>query len=160
VSILQDLRTRGRHRGKTPWQLIQTIGRLEREADTAACQLVAMATEVDELTADRNRLAAECDEQAVAHQAAVDTLTVHRDELLAEVTALKDRFGPQLAEEANENAITVPAMVRDTSAFEDQATEPIPVITLREAAAAGRLGPTTDPGRIGPDDDTQPIPAT
>jgi hypothetical protein len=48
VSIVQDLRTRGRHRGKTPWQLVQTIGRLEREADENTCQMVAMATEVDD----------------------------------------------------------------------------------------------------------------
>jgi len=157
VSITQDIRTRAKHRGKTPWQLIQTIGRLEREADATACQMVAMATENDELRADRNRIAAEFDEQALAHQATVDRLTVHRDELLTEVTALKERFGPELAAEANANAIDVPPMARIGA---DQETVPqgIDVRPLWAARDAGLLGPVTDPGHIGPDD-TQPIPA-
>ena len=157
MSITQDIRTRAKHRGKTPWQLIQTIGRLEREADATACQMVAMATENDELRADRNRIAAEFDEQALAHQATVDRLTVHRDELLTEVTALKERFGPELAAEANANRIDVPRMARIGA---DQETVPqgIDVTTLWAARDAGLLGPVTDPGHIGPDD-TQPIPA-
>ena len=157
MSITQDIRTRAKHRGKTPWQLIQTIGRLEREADAIACQMVAMATENDELRADRNRIAAEFDEQALAHQATVDRLTVHRDELLTEVTALKERFGPELAAEANANRIDVPRMARIGA---DQETVPqgIDVTTLWAARDAGLLGPVTDPGHIGPDD-TQPIPA-
>ena len=157
MSITQDIRTRAKHRGKTPWQLIQTIGRLEREADATACQMVAMATENDELRADRNRIAAEFDEQALAHQATVDRLTVHRDELLTEVTALKERFGPELAAEANANAIDVPPMARIGA---DQETVPqgIDVRPLWAARDAGLLGPVTDPGHIGPDD-TQPIPA-
>ena len=157
MSITQDIRTRAKHRGKTPWQLIQTIGRLEREADAIACQMVAMATENDELRADRNRIAAEFDEQALAHQATVDRLTVHRDELLTEVTALKERFGPELAAEANANAIDVPPMARIGA---DQETVPqgIDVRPLWAARDAGLLGPVTDPGHIGPDD-TQPIPA-
>ncbi|MER5843259.1 hypothetical protein ABT099_23765 [Streptomyces prasinus] len=163
MSLIQDLRTRGRHRGKSPWQLVQTIGRLEREADDATCQLVAMATEVDGLRADRNRIAAEFEEQAVAHAAIVDTLTVHRDELLAEVTALKKRFGPELADEANANAVDVPRMAR-IGADQDTVPQGIDVITLREAADAGLLGAVTDPGRLPPswarsEDDTQPIPA-
>ena len=157
MSITQDIRTRAKHRGKTPWQLIQTIGRLEREADAIACQMVAMATENDELRADRNRIAAEFDEQALAHQATVDRLTVHRDELLTEVTALKARFGPELAAEANANAIDVPPMAR-IGADQDTVPQGIDVTTLWAARDAGLLGAVTDPGHIGPDD-TQPIPA-
>jgi regulator of replication initiation timing len=141
VSIGQDLRTRRRHRGKTPWQLVQTIGRLEREANAAACQLVALATEVDHLRAERNQLAARLDETTVANQATIDDLTAERGELLAQLAAVR-------AAEANAHRVTVPPMVRDTTAIEDQATEPIPVLPLREAAAAGLLGPVTDPGRI------------
>jgi seryl-tRNA synthetase len=141
VSIGQHFRTRGKHRGQTPRQLIQTIGRLEREADAAACQIVALATEVDQLTAERNQLSARFDETVLANQAAIDTLTLERDELLAQLAAAR-------AVEANAHRVTVPPMVRDTTAIEDQATEPIPVLPLPEAAAAGLLGPVTDPGRI------------
>jgi regulator of replication initiation timing len=141
MSIGQHFRTRGKHRGQTPRQLAQTIGRLEREANAAACQIVALATEVDKLQAERNQLSARLDETTVANQATIDTLTLQRDELLARLAAVR-------AAEANRHRVTVPAMVRDTSAIEDQATEPIPVLPLREAAAAGLLGPVTDPGRI------------
>lgn len=159
MSIIQDLRTRGRHRGKTRWQLVQTIGQLEREADAATCQLVAMATENDELRAERNQLKTQLDEQALAHQVTVDDLTDERNYLAEEVAHLRGKFAAQLAAEANANRIDVPPMVRDTSAIEDQATGPIDVTALWEARDAGRLGPVTDPGRIGPDDDTKPIPA-
>jgi DNA replication initiation complex subunit (GINS family) len=141
VSFGQHFRTRGKHRGQTPRQLIQTIGRLEREANAATCQIVALATEVDQLTAERNELSARLDETVLANQAAIDDLTAERDELLAELAAVR-------AVEANAHRITVPPMVRDTAVIEDQATEPIPVLPLREAAAAGLLGPVTDPGRI------------
>jgi seryl-tRNA synthetase len=141
MSIGQHFRTRGKHRGQTPRQLIQTIDRLEREANAATCQIVALTTEVDQLTAERNQLSARLDETTVANQAAIDTLTLERDELLAQLAAAR-------AAEANAHRITVPAMVRDTSNPADQATEPIPVLPLREAAAAGLLGPVTDPGRI------------
>ena len=82
-----------------------------------------------------------------------------RDEWRDQALALRARFGPQLAAEANANAVTVPPMVRPVDGPEDQATGPIDVSTLWEARDAGRLGPVTNPGRIGPDDDTQPIPA-
>lgn len=161
MSILQDLRTRGRHRGKTPWQLVQTIGRLERDADRLTCQIVELATENDELRADRNRIEGEREQEAIAYQAAVDELTEERDALHYEVRRMRDRFGPQMAAEANATRVTVPPMVRDTSALEDQATEPqgIDVRSLWAAAEAGLLRAVTDPGRIGPDDDTQPLPA-
>ncbi|NEA52352.1 hypothetical protein [Streptomyces sp. SID10815] len=128
MTIAQDLRTRRKHRGKTPWQLVKTIGRLEREADAAVCQMVAMATEIDGLTADRNQLTHQMQEQAVAHAATVDDLTTERDHLDQQLAALRERFAPELAAEANATAITLPQAVRDTSAIEDQATAPIPVI--------------------------------
>lgn len=133
MSIGQDIRTRRKHRGKTPWQLVQTIGRLEREADEATCQLVALATENDELRADRNQLAARLDETALANQATIDELQLENHELRTEVTALR-------AAAANATRVDVPPMVRDTSAIEDQATQPIP---LWQAPFA-----TTDPRRI------------
>ncbi|MGW1135683.1 hypothetical protein [Streptomyces griseoluteus] len=145
MTITQDIRTRRKHRGKTPWQLVQTIGRLEREADQQTCHLVALATENDELRADRNRLANQLDETTVVHQATVDDLTAERDELRDELRALKRRFGPQLADDANTLAITVPPMVRDTSDPADQATAPIDVKPLWTALG---IGPVLDPGHI------------
>ncbi|MFE9286625.1 hypothetical protein [Streptomyces olivaceus] len=76
---------------------------------------------------------AEAEELVVQQQADIDDLTAEDDQLRDELAALKVRFGPELASEANAHPVTVPPMVRDTSAFEDQATEPIKVITLQEA---------------------------
>jgi len=78
-----------------------------------------------------------------------------RDELLeecaewrVEAQTLRERLAPFLAAEANANRVDVPPMVRDTTAIEDQATGPIDVRTLRQAAVAGLLGPVTDPGHV------------
>lgn len=151
MSITQDLRTRAKHRGKTPWQLVQTIGRLEREADASTCQMVAMATEIDQLHAERNELEAQLDAAGIDYSGALDDLRQardERDEWRDEALRLRAKFGPQLAAEANANRITVPPMVRDTSAVEDQATGPIDVKALWDARDAGLLGPVTDPGHV------------
>jgi chromosome segregation ATPase len=111
-----------------------------------------------ELT-DARAKQAEAEEIVVAQLADIDELTAERDALAEELAALKRRFSAQLAAEANAHRIDVPPMVRDTTAIEDQATGPIDVSPLWAARDAGLLGPVTDPGRIGPDDDTQPIPA-
>ncbi|MFF0736815.1 hypothetical protein ACFYVK_35040 [Streptomyces chartreusis] len=67
-------------------------------------------------------------------------MRMERDEWRDEALRLRAQFGPQLAAEANANRVTVPPMVRDTSAVEDQATGPIDVRALWDAAEAGRLG--------------------
>ncbi|MFE2047918.1 hypothetical protein ACFXAS_05385 [Streptomyces sp. NPDC059459] len=85
---------------------------------------------------------AEAEEIVVKQQADIDDLTAENDQLRDELAALKVRFGPELAAEANAKAITVPPMIRDTSAFEDQATEPCRVITLQEAFGS------TDPTHV------------
>ncbi|MEV5189306.1 hypothetical protein [Streptomyces werraensis] len=119
----------------------------------------------DEIALLRNDLAdahtkqAEAEELVVKQLADIDELTEERDYWRDTALALQKRFAAELAAEANANRITVPPMVRDTSDPADQATGPIDVSPLWEAAATGRLGPVTDPGRIGPDDDTQPIKA-
>lgn len=76
----------------------------------------------------------------------VDDLTAERDGLYEEVVALRIRLAPYTAAEANEQAVTVPPMVRDTSAMEDQATEPIPVMTLQ--AAHGATSPAHIPAWV------------
>lgn len=84
----------------------------------------------------------------VQQQADIDDLTTERDGLLDEVLMFRARFGAQLAAEANAAAVTVPPMVRDTTAIEDQATGPIYVQPLWDARDSGLLGPVTDPGRV------------
>jgi hypothetical protein len=88
---------------------------------------------------------AQAEELVVKLQADVDDLTAERDQLAEELAALRLRFAPQLAAEANATRITVPPMIRDTSALEDQATGPIDVRPLWDALG---IRPVTDPGRI------------
>jgi hypothetical protein len=88
----------------------------------------------------------EAEEIVVQQLADIDDLTAERDALAEEVLMFRARFGAQLAAEANANRVTVPPMVRDTSAIEDQATGPIDVRALWQARDAGLLGPVTDPG--------------
>jgi hypothetical protein len=87
---------------------------------------------------------AAAEELVVKLQADVDDLTVERDEWRDDALALRARFAGQLAAEANANRITVPPMIRDATAIEDQATGPIPVKALWEAHG---VRPVTDPGR-------------
>ena len=144
MTIVQDLRTRAKHRGLTPWQLVQKIGRLEREADDTTCQMVAMATEIDELRAERTRLEGDFDQAAIDYSGVLQD----RDEWRDKALALQARFGTQIAAEANANRVTVPPMVRDTTAIEDQATGPIPVKALWDALGVGPTTAVTDPGHF------------
>ncbi|OEV16368.1 hypothetical protein AN221_32730 [Streptomyces nanshensis] len=59
--------------------------------------------------------------------------TEELEQALARIHQLQTQLAPILAAEANANAVTVPAAMRDTTAFEDQATEPINVRPLWEA---------------------------
>lgn len=103
------------------------------------------------LMQDRNDVYAawefERQKRAEAEQAAASVQS-ERDDWRDRFLALQARFGPQLAAEANATAVTVPPMVRDTTAIEDQATGPIDVRPLWAAAQAGHLGPVTNPGRV------------
>jgi hypothetical protein len=64
-----------------------------------------------------------------------------RDEWRDEALALRAKFGPQLAAEANANRIDVPPMVRPIDGPEDQATAPIDVKPLWEALGVHYAGP-------------------
>lgn len=146
MSLLQDVKAKAKHRGLTPWQLVQKIRRLEAGLDEATCKVIELTTEVDELKAARNQLEADFD------QAAID-LSGSREDLHAaeeEIAYLRKRLAPFLAAEANATTITVSPMVRDTSAIEDQATGPIDVRALWQARDAGLLQPVTDPGHVPP----------
>ncbi|MGW4825043.1 hypothetical protein ACWEP4_40575 [Streptomyces sp. NPDC004227] len=65
MSLIGDARTRISHRGMTPWQLIQKIGRLEREADEATSRIGNLTTENDGLRAERSQLEAQLRKTAV-----------------------------------------------------------------------------------------------
>lgn len=113
MSIIQDLRTRARHRGCTPFQLTQKIGRLERENDNLACQLVGLTTEIGELLAERNQLEQQLDTAGIELSGAREDLAAQE----AELAALR-------AFKANTLAITIPATgIRDIETGE-QPTEP------------------------------------
>ncbi|WP_069883472.1 hypothetical protein [Streptomyces luteocolor] len=166
MSITQDLRTRRKHRGKSPWELVREVGRLEREADSAACQLVALTTEVEALKVQRDQWQADFDRAAIAYSGLLEDLR--------EVNADRDADAAELAElrafKANAEAVTVPPLERDTTAIEDQATGPIDVSELRAEYDApvplhqSPMAAVTDPGQAQAAswgvDDTQPIPKT
>lgn len=130
-------RNRGRHRGLTPRQLAQKISRLECEADNTACALVGLATEVDELKQQRNDLKDSLDAVAIEYSGALEDIAIAK-EMNARLQAENARLRADLA---NATAITVPQMERDTAAIEDQATAPIDVRTLRQAAEDDLLSP-------------------
>ena len=56
--MLTRARSLGRHRGKTPAQL-------RTELDEAACKLIGLTTEIDELKAERTRLEAQLDQAGI-----------------------------------------------------------------------------------------------
>ncbi|MEU4154737.1 hypothetical protein [Streptomyces antimycoticus] len=142
TDLIPGLRGTGSHRA------VDEVARLDDENRSLLGRLLvaddAIATLRGDL-ADAHAKQAEAEELVVKQLADIDDLTAERDGLAEELAALKKKFAPQLAAEANDNAVTVPPMQRDTSAIEDQATQPIPVLTLQQAFG---LRPVTDPGHI------------
>lgn len=101
------------------------------------------------LTQDRNDVFAAwqwAEQQRQEAETVAACIQSEHDALAAEVAWLRQKFGAQLAAEANAARVDVPPMVRDTSAMEDQATGPIYVQPLWDAANAGLLGAVGDPG--------------
>lgn len=162
MSLLDTVRAYADCRGLTRRQVVQKVGQLVREADNAACQMVAMATEVDELKASRDEAQDNFDQAAVAYSGILEDLRGVTDQLavanaeLAELRAYK----------ANAEAVTVPPMERDTRAVEDQATGPIDVRPLWEALGpvvrVSTSGASADPGHVPATsgrgvEDTQPL---
>lgn len=130
----------GRHRA------IDRVAELQTRLDAADTLLDRLVREHHEMhTAWRfaERKAANAEDVVVWQDATITDLTAQRDQLLDQARTLRDQLAPYLAAEANTRAITVPPMVRDTTDGADQATEPIPVITLQQAF--GSTGPAHVP---------------
>ncbi|MFG3136049.1 hypothetical protein ACGFZA_07480 [Streptomyces sp. NPDC048211] len=87
----------------------------------------------DHTLAEVRVLRAEAEQVVVCLAANVEELTEERDQLAEANEALRTQLAPYLAADANRDAITVPDLVRDTAAVEDQATAPIDVRPLWEA---------------------------
>lgn len=90
----------------------------------------------------------EAEEAAAQMRMERDTAVEERDEWRDEALRLRAKFSAQLAAEANAQRVDVPPAIRPIDGPEDEATAPIDVRPLREAAAAGLLGPVIDPGRV------------
>ncbi|MET7956373.1 hypothetical protein ABZT07_20695 [Streptomyces sp. NPDC005317] len=120
--ILSRLRGPGLHRA------VDEVERL-REANE---RLLAELDEQGRQLADTRTKRAEAEQVAVCLDADLVERNEERDQLLAELSNVRQVLAPFLAAEAAAGAVTVPEMVRDTSALEDQATAPIAVTTLRE----------------------------
>lgn len=112
MSLAQDIATKAKHRGLTPWQLVQKIGRLERALDRSKCDGMDLATQVSELTADRNEIADRLD------QVVIELADIHVD-LAAQTAELLELR----AFKANILAIDAPAGDRDIDP-DDQPTHP------------------------------------
>lgn len=122
TAILDRLRGPGTHRA------VDEVERL-REANE---RLLVQLDEQGRRLADARAKRAEAEQTVVALDADLVERTDERDQLVAELDRLQALLAPYLAAEATAGAVTVPEMVRDTSAPEDQATTPIAVTTLRE----------------------------
>ena len=128
---------------------VKSLLTFKMAADDFFALLIQDRDEVYACWADERRKRHEAEEIVVTQLANLDDLHTENDSLREELAALKVKFGPQLAAEANANRIDVPQMVRPVDGPEDEATAPIDVRPLWAARDAGLLGP----------DDTQPIPA-
>lgn len=130
----------------TPWQLVQKIGRLEREADETTCQMVAMATEIDELRAERNQIEAQLDEAGIELSGAREDRRTAEQQMrdrAAELTALR---------QFKANVCSVSALPPHQAP-----AAPQPLADRFEAGTPVRLGKS--PSWVRDEADTQPVPA-
>ncbi|GGT85452.1 hypothetical protein [Streptomyces coeruleorubidus] len=142
TDLIPALKGHGRRRA------VDEVERLREREQQLETALGAAGDEVAllrwDLTVAHEQLV-ETQELVVTQLANLDDLRAENDQLAEENTALKTRFGAQLAAEANAHRITVPRGVRPIDGPEDQATEPIDVRPLWDALD---IRPVTDPGRI------------
>lgn len=135
MSVLDRVRVRGAHRRKTPAQLA-------RELDAAKCTIIRLATDIVELTAERNQLEAAVDDAAIELSGAIydaDEQAGINEQLTSELHVLR-------AKVATDDAIDVPPMIRDTDNPADQATHPdgLDVQQLRDDMADSKPAPPVE----------------
>lgn len=148
--MLTRARSLGRHRGKTPYQLRAAL-------DEATCELVALATEIADLKAERTKLEGELDTAAVDLSGMREDLNLAREEIrqLEEAVELRDR---QIGDLERKDDIGVLAEAAATR------TQEIPVITQVLPLHQSPLA-VADPGRVPPswargEGDTASVPIT
>jgi len=179
VSVLDTVRAFADCRGLTRRQVIQKVRmldqevtRLQRDADKVA----PLEGRLDEQAMTINSLRGQLD-NATRIKDTVNAKAERFDEAEIRAGAAEQMLADQTAElyklrafRDNATAVTVPPAERDTTEVEDQATGPIDVRTLRDAAAAGHLSPviqvstsgaSANPGHVRQTswgvDDTQPL---
>ncbi|WP_145503205.1 hypothetical protein [Streptomyces sp. CFMR 7] len=114
----------------------------DQQAETVSAfgQLIGAADTIATLQhqlADVRAKRAEAERIVTCLDADLRERTEELEQALARIHQLQTQLAPILAAEANANAVTVPPAERDTSRFEDQATEPIKVTTLWAALGIG-----------------------
>ncbi|MGW6741723.1 hypothetical protein ACWGDX_13510 [Streptomyces sp. NPDC055025] len=154
MSLIPTLNRHGRHRA------VGALANLEHQVRQQRIQLVGASEAIRKLQQDRRSALDAVDhlrvrlghveQENVRLGRAVEDLTLERNQLDEELAAVKRRFGAQLAADANQHAVTVPAGIRDTSAPEDQATAPIDVMPLWQALGVRATRGNPNPAHIPP----------
>lgn len=141
-------------RSKPKHRAVDEVGRLREENHRLLTQLFGAREHIaiqEQQLADVRAKQAEAEQVVVCLAADLDERTAELEQALASLAVAQTQLAPFLAAEANANAITVPASVRDTSRFEDQVTTPIKVTTLWAALGIGpvvRTEGSTDPAHL------------
>ncbi|MET4670751.1 hypothetical protein [Streptomyces sp. PvR018] len=141
-----------KHRLATRMELKRQLRDQQEQTSQAFGQLIGAGDTIATLEhqlVDVRAKRAEAEQVVVCLAADLDERTGERDQALAEIDRLQALLAPFLAAEANANAVTVPAPIRDTAKFEDQATAPINVRPLWEAIGpVVRTEGSTDPAHL------------
>ncbi|WP_127468630.1 hypothetical protein [Streptomyces sp. B27] len=146
MSLTLGIRRPRKHRA------IDKVAELRDENHRLLAQVVGagdVITSLERQLADVRAKRAEAEQVVTCLAADLEEMAAENIDLLDRNEALQKQLAPFLAAEANANAITVPPAERDTTAFEDQATEPINVRPLWEAIGpVVRTEGSTDPAHL------------
>ncbi|MBT2429391.1 hypothetical protein J7F02_28195 [Streptomyces sp. ISL-112] len=127
-------------RSKPKHRAVDAVANLRDENRRLLTQVVGAGDRIATLEhqlADVRAMRAEAEQVVTCLSADLEDRTAELEQARADLAAARSQLAPFLAAEANANAVTVPPSVRDTTAFEDQSTEPIKVTTLWAALGIG-----------------------